>query len=953
MEEEKIREFWEQKKIVSKVRKKQKQDFKQKFYFMDGPPYATGHIHMGTALNKIMKDCAVRSQRMQGKKVFDRPGFDTHGLPIENKVEKKLGFKTKKDIEEFGVEKFIEECRNFATEFVGTMGKEFDNLADWMDYSDPYLTLTNEYIEAIWFAFKKADEKNLLYLGKYPVHVCPHCATAVAYNEIVYTKLSDTSIYVKLKVTSSSSKKKGLPENTYLLIWTTTPWTMPANIGVMVHPKYDYALVKMGNGETWVIANEKVEELMKAFESSYKIEKVLKGKELEGIEYEPPLKDEINFSPEAVKNGYRVILSDRYVTLDTGSGLVHTAVGHGKEDFDAGTKAGLPVMSPVNLDGTFTSEAGKYVGKQARETNEEIIRDLESKNLLPYKHPYSHDYPLCWRCDSPLLMISVPQWFIRVSEIREKMLKNNEKVLWVPVWMKDRMKNWLENLGDWPVSRARYWGTPLPIWLCGCGEKKVIGSIRELKRESGIKKDVELHKPFIDEIVLPCKCGKEMKRVPEVLDVWFDSGVSSWANLGFPGNKKLFDKFWPADLNIEMTEQVRGWWNAESILSTICFDKLPYKAISVHGMVRDLGKQKMSKSRGNAISPEEMIAEYNRDYLRAYLLLQSRGADFNFDSNGVKELNTFFNTLTNSLNYALMYMKIDLGKVPSKRIKGEDAWFASRVQNLSDEVIASYNSFEFFSALSLIQEFVDKEFSRTYLQLIRGRIGTNSQDSVDEVVSFTVNVLLRLIAPIVPHAAEYYYQKFRKKSAVESIHLLDFVEVKGFRNEELEKEFVFAGLIAQSALALRSEQKLRVRWQLEELVVDSQQKVSSMIPALEKMVNVKKARMINGMEKFSDEFVSKDFGKGKVWLKVSANNELKEEWELSELLRLIQDARKKSGLVPGQKVVLELACDDEGFIEKHGEKIEEKTSVKIKKVSSAGKKLEKLVEKSFWFGIIK
>jgi isoleucyl-tRNA synthetase len=512
--------------------------------------------------------------------------------------------------------------------------------------------------------------------------------------------------------------------------------------------------------------------------------------------------------------------------------------------------------------------------------------------------------------------------------------------------MKDRMRNWLENLSDWPVSRARYWGTPLPIWTCSCGEKKVIGSINELKKESGLKNILELHKPFIDEIKLKCKCGKEMSRVPEVLDVWFDSGVSSWANLGYPSNKKLFEEFWPADLNIEMTEQVRGWWNSQAILSTICFDKLPYKAVSVHGMVLDLGKKKMSKSRGG-LSPDEVIAEYNRDYLRAYMLLQSRGTDFSFDIKGVGELNGFFNTLTNSLNYAAMYLKLDLGLVPSKKVNGEDLWLVSKAEKLSLDVVSAYNSFEFYKALGFLQEFVDKDFSRTYLQLVRNRL---DDENVSASVSYAVNILLRLLAPIAPHAAEYYFLKLNKNSG-ESIHLLDFAELRGFRSEEIEKEFELVSLAGQAGLALRAEQKLRARWILEELVLESEQKVENLLSALKKSVNVKKARMINYGEKLPSAFVVKDFGKGKIYLNINASSELKQEWELSELMRLVQDARKKAGLTPGQKVVLELSTDDEAFVKKHKEKIEEKTSVQIKLVHGLNK--EKLVDREFGFEIKK
>jgi isoleucyl-tRNA synthetase len=934
--EEDVRKFWKETDTVKNVRQKQSKG-KNTFYFMDGPPYATGHIHMGTALNKIMKDCAIRSQRMQGKKIFDRPGFDTHGLPIENKVEKKLGFTTKKEIEEYGMEKFVNECRLFATEFVDTMGKEFDNLGDWMPYDNPYLTLKNEYIEAIWYVFKKADEKGLLYLGKYPVHVCPRCATAVAYNEIEYSKLTDTAIFVKLKLKNE--------ENTYLLIWTTTPWTLPANTGVMVHPKYEYAYTKMSNGETWIIAKEKVESLMDSFEAGYSIEKVVEGLELEGLQYEPLYPEVIN-DEKCAQQAYRVILSDRYVNLQEGSGLVHTAPGHGKEDFDAGTKANLPVISPVNIDGTFTDNVEKYKGQQARESNVKIISELEERNLLPYKHNYTHDYPLCWRCESPLLMISTPQWFLKISEIRQQLMIDNEKVVWVPTWMKDRMKNWLENLSDWPVSRERYWGTPLPIWVCDCGERKVIGSIEELKKEASFDKEIELHRPYIDEIKLKCnECGKEMNRVNGVLDVWFDSGVGSWANLGFPQNKELFNEFWPADLNIEMTEQVRGWWNSQSILSMICFEKLPYKAISVHGMVRDLGHKKMSKSKGNAVTPEEMIEKYNRDYLRYYLLLQSRGTDFKFDVDSVGDASKFFNTLTNSFNYAKSYLDLNLQKIPRKDLEGEDKWILSKLEKLSEEVVRDYNNYEFYKAISRMEDFINSDFSRTYLQLVRSRINSESKEVVAETISFISNVFLRLLAPVAPHLSEYLWNSIGGK---ESVHLLDFVAVEGYRKTEIEDEFIFVQKVAQNVLALRSETKIRKRWQLEKLFVESKTKLTNLKNVLENMCNV---ISVEEGEPSKEGFVLKEFEGNKIYLQTKVLDETKNSWDLSELTRNIQAERKNKGLQPGQIVKLDLYCDDKEFIELNKKLIEEKTSTKISIVPSRGE-LTDLANRKAWFEII-
>jgi isoleucyl-tRNA synthetase len=616
VDEEKILKFWKDKKIFDKLRKKNAKG--KNFYFMDGPPYATGHIHMGTALNKILKDISMRAQRLQGKNVFDRAGYDTHGVPIEFQVEKEIGSKSKKDIEKFGVKKFIDKCKKFATQYIDVMNSEFENLGVWMDFKNPYLTLNNSYVEKIWETFKYADKKGLLYLGKYPIHICPRCETAVAFNEIIYTQLEDTSVFVKFPL---KNKK-----NTYLIIWTTTPWTLPGNTGVMVNPGFDYQEIELSNKERWIMAKELVPKIMAELEKGYTAKKTYKGKEMNDWEYDNPLEKHLNIK---LKKPRRIVLSSRYVNLEEGTGLVHTAPGHGKEDYEVGKKTGLESISPVEMSGLLTKEAGKYKGKKARVVDEEIIRDLEEGGSLVYKKKYTHDYPLCWRCKDPLLMVSLPQWFLRISKIHSKLLKENQKTNWIPNYMKLRMKAWLEGISDWPVSRERYWGTPLPIWTCDkCDERIVIGSIKELEKLSG-KKIKEVHKPEIDEIKIKCKkCKGMMNRVNGVLDVWFDSGVSSWAALETDSNIK---KFWPANLNIEGKDQFRGWWNSQLILSQIRFDKKPFENIVVHGMVLDIGKRKMSKSLGNIISPQEVIEKYSRDYLRYYFAKISKGEDFAFD----------------------------------------------------------------------------------------------------------------------------------------------------------------------------------------------------------------------------------------------------------------------------------------------------------------------------------
>jgi isoleucyl-tRNA synthetase len=420
--EEEVLKFWKENKIYEKSVQRNKKG--KKFYMMDGPPYATGHIHMGTALNKISKDIAMRSQRLQGKNVFDRAGYDTHGVPIEFQIEKEIGSKSKQDIEKFGVKKFIEKCKEFATKYIDVMNSEFSNLGVWMNFANPYLTLSNDYIEKIWETFKVADKKKLLYLGKYPVHICPRCATAVAFNEIEYSKQEDTSVFVKFPL---KDKK-----NTFLLIWTTTAWTLPANTGVMVHPDFIYQEIELSSGERWIIAKELVNKIMAEIGFEYNVKKEMKGKELEGLKYENPLSKHLKLK---TKNAYKVVLSARYVNLKDGTGLVHSAPGHGKEDYEVGKEYGLDMPSPVDINGNLTEETGKYAGKKARVVDLEIIEDLEKEKYLVYKHKYVHDYPLCWRCKSPLLMVAQPQWFLKISEIQKKIVRENETTNWIPDWM--------------------------------------------------------------------------------------------------------------------------------------------------------------------------------------------------------------------------------------------------------------------------------------------------------------------------------------------------------------------------------------------------------------------------------------------------------------------------------------------------------------------------------------
>jgi isoleucyl-tRNA synthetase len=936
--EEAVRLMWEKKKIQKKAREQNKGK-KKTFYFADGPPYATGHIHMGTALNKILKDVAMRSKRMQGHDVFDRPMYDTHGLPTENMVEKKHGLNSKQEIEKFGVKKFVQECKRFATEFIGVMNGEFDNLGVWMDWNNYALTLSNDSMETGWHTFKNAEKKGLVYQGTYPIHACPRCATGVSYHEIEYQKQTDTSVYVKFKV-----KEK---ENTHLIIWTTTPWSLPSNTGVMVHPKLEYAEVNMSNGERWIVAKERVEQMMDAIEAGYTVGKTVLGKELDGWEYENPLANQLDL-PE-LKNAYRVILNQRYVHVEEGSGLVHTAPGCGKEDYEAGIQAGLPTISMVGLDGKLDKTAGKYAGKKARVVDKEIIADLEQSGSLVYHHPFTHDYPSCSRCKTPLLMISTPQWFLKVTQFRKKLIQQNEKVYWTPPQTKGRMNGWLEQFGDWPVSRARYWGTPLPIWVCeACSTRHVIGSIAELEKKSG-KKVKELHKPDIDSINIPCKCSGSMKRVPEVLDVWYDAGLSCLAGLSYPQRKDWFKRFWPADFNLEGSDQYRGWWNAQVLTSYINFEETPYKAVSVHGIVLDLGRNKMSKSKGNIVKPEEVIEKHNRDYLRHYLIQNSKGDDFAFKWDNFKDVHRFYTILWNTFNYAQLYAHLSPEKheqIDAKKLQAEDKWIVSRLHSVLHECTDAYDKYTPHKVIIAIEEFVMNDLSRTYIKLVRDRMGTKTEQGVNDTLNHVLFSLLKVMSPTAPHLTEALYQELKTRKMLESIHLysLPSGDTK-IVDKKLETQMEKGMEIVQTALALREQEKLRLRWPLESIVVKTKtgKDFGKVKKVLAKMANVKVFQEETRKPKGS--FAEKELEEMTVYLNTAASPTLKDEWELMELRRKIQDMRKQSRLQPGQNVKLLLSSDDPAFVKKNTKEIEESTSTTI--VEKDGTK-EKLLQRSFF-----
>ncbi len=887
MKEEEIMEFWIKNRIYDKVKELRKGG--KRFYFLDGPPYASGSIHIGTAWNKILKDVYIRFYRMLGFNVRDQPGYDTHGLPIENKVEKELEFKAKGDIEKYGVDNFIKKCREYATKYIDIMNNQFADLGVWMDWTHPYMTLTNEYIEGAWHTFKKAYEKGFLYKDVYPVHICPHCETVVAYNEIEYKKLTDTSIYVKFPIEGK--------DNEYIVIWTTTPWTLPANTGVMVNPKLEYCKIKVDN-EFFIIAKSLVETVMKKIGKGYEIVETFPGKNLEGLKYKSPLENLFEIQKN-LKNGHRIVLSEQYVSAEDGTGLVHCAPGHGKEDYKVGKENGLPLLSPVKINGTYTDDCGEFSGVFVRSANEKIISYLDEHGYLLHKENITHDYPVCWRCGSPLIMISLPQWFFKVTSIRDKLLEENEKVNWHPSWAKKRFENWLLSLEDWPISRQRYWGIPLPIWECPkCGNIKVIGSMEEL----GVKLD-DLHKPDIDKVTIKCdKCGAEMKRVPDVMDVWFDSGVASWATLGYPSNKEMLEKWWPADLNIEGPDQIRGWWNSQIITSVMTFGRAPFKSIMLHGFMLDAHGIKMSKSLGNNVKPEDVIEKYSRDTLRAYLVSIPAGENIYFNWGEVDNISKLLNIIRNTNKFVSTYVKSS----GNENLKIEDKWILSKLSKLEKDVKKNLLSYKTNKAIELILSFAIDDFSRWYIKLIRPRVRDIYTKDDKQGAFYTMYTVMRelskLLAPFTPFLAEDIYQNLNSiKQEKESVHMEDFPSMDMI-DENINDKMEVVKEIFDAVTSLRQENKVKLRWPLKKAVISTHIDLNIMKEVIENICNVDEVEIVK--DYINKDMKKKSFSSGTVYIDTSIDME---KALAKELIRKIQSMRKELKLKVEDRIKLYLS----------------------------------------------
>lgn len=843
--ERKIQDFWEKSDAYSKVREHRRGG--KRFFFVDGPPYTTGHIHLGTAWNKIIKDSILRYRSMNGCDILDRAGWDMHGLPIEVKVEGVLGFTSKKDIEKYGVGNFIEKCKEFALNQKDDMTGQFRMLGAWLDWKDPYMTLRDEYIEAAWWTLKRAQEKNLLEQGKRVVNWCPRCETAIADSEVEYSDRDDPSIFVKFRL-------KG-EENAYVVIWTTTPWTIPSNIAVAVHPSFEYSKVKAktsdGREEILIIASQLVEPVLKKGRyAGYEILGSMLGEDLTSLSYEHPLADKV---PRQAAMEHHIYLAD-FVTAEN-TGCVHIAPGHGMDDFEVGLKNNLPIFCPVGSDGRYTEAAGDYTGMHIRDANTTVIEDLKERGLLLAQGKITHRYGHCWRCKTPIIYLATEQWFIKISDLKEQMLSEIQQVNWYPSWAGSaRFRDWIEGARDWCVSRQRYWGIPIPVWKCRtCDSMHVIGTKKELLEMSGLSGDIELHRPYVDAVTFDCPCGGKMKRVEDVFDVWFDSAVASWATLRFPQKAEDFDKWWPADFITEGHDQTRGWFYSQLGASMVAFGKAPYKSVLMHGFTLDGEGKKMSKSLGNVIEPKDVIAKYGADTLRCFVLSASAPwDDLKFNSEELGTINRTLNILWNVYRFPLPYMvldKFDPSKVSLESVREhmrkEDRWILSRAQTLINDVNKAMDQYTLHRALRSINEFVLEDLSRWYVQLIRPRTWVEADDpdklAVYRVLYEVFVIMTRVIAPFMPHLAEEMYQNLVRNvnpDAPESVHMNDWpVADESLIDKELETHMDMIRSMVEASSNARQKAGRKLRWPVSRIVVSpSSEQVAEAVASLKSVL---------------------------------------------------------------------------------------------------------------------
>lgn len=858
--EEKILNYWKKEKIFRKSLDRTRSG--KPFVFYEGPPTANGKPGIHHVMSRTIKDVVCRHKTMQGYFVNRKAGWDTHGLPVEIEVEKQLKIDGKEQIEQFGVSKFNAKCKESVFSYKNDWDFLTERIGYWLDLDDPYITFENDYIESIWWILKELWKKELLYQGFKILPYCPRCETPLSSHEVSqgYKEVKDPSIYVRVELQDEPG--------TFVLVWTTTPWTLISNVALAVNPEVKYVLLE-NDGARYILAEARIGDLFE--EGTYTIVKKLRGDDLEGKSY----KRIFDFVP-VDKKGFYITTAD-FVTTEDGTGIVHIAPAFGEDDYQLGRKYDLPVLRPVDEQGRFTKEITDWAGEFVKDADEQIIANLRHREILVRKKKIEHSYPHCWRCQSPLLYYARESWYIKTSEYKNSLLKNNSLINWFPKEVGEgRFGEWLKNNVDWSLSRDRYWGTPLNIWICdSCESQTAVGSIAELLEKAvnmtpDMEKNIDLHKPFVDDIRIKCDaCSGTMTRVPEVIDCWFDSGSMPVAQWHYPfENKERFEQNFPADFICEGIDQTRGWFYSLLAISTLIFDKPAYKNIVVNELILDKTGQKMSKSKGNIVNPFEMLEKYGADAIRLYLMSVSPPwLPKKFDEEGIVEVQRkFINTLINTYSFFVLYANVDQFDPESPEVPfGDrpeiDRWILSRLYSLSDEVAGYFNRYELSKAIRAISDYLIDEVSNWYVRRNRRRFwkseaGSDKHAAYQTLYEVLLNIT-KLVAPYVPFISEEIFLNLNRDHNVQSVHLTKYPEntedLRKRIDNNLEDKMALTQKIVSIARALRNEVQIKVRQPLSEIViVPGSEREMGYISELQGIIceeiNVKKVRFEKSAE---------------------------------------------------------------------------------------------------------
>ncbi|MFC1662672.1 isoleucine--tRNA ligase [Patescibacteria group bacterium] len=901
--EEDILKFWRDKKIFSKSLKKTASG--KRFVFFEGPPTANGRPGIHHIEARAFKDLIPRFKTMQGYFVERKAGWDTQGLPVELEVEKQIGVSGKLDIEKYGVDKFNKKCRDSVWKYKDEWEKMTERIGFWIDLEDPYITYTNEYIETLWWILKQVWDKKLLEQGYKVVPYCPRCGTSLSSHEVAqgYEDVTEDSVYIKFKLVDQP--------DTFILAWTTTPWTLPGNVALAVNQKIKYLKVKQDN-EYYILA----EDLVDLLEGDYKKVAEVKAKDLIGQRYEP-LFPFVDLEKETGQKAYYITPAD-FVTTEEGTGVVHTAVMYGEDDFNLGRKIKLPEFHTVDDKGQFKPIVKPWAGKFVKEVESEIVDWLKANNKLYKVQPNTHAYPFCWRCHTPLLYYAKTTWFIRMTALRDKLIKNNKNINWVPAHLKEgRFGEWLNEVKDWAVGRERYWGTPIPVWECRkCQRQECLGSYEELKSKAKepelIKDDFDPHRPYIDNIHLKCDCGGQMQRVPEVMDTWFDSGSMPFAQWHYPfENKDRIDEgiSYPADFIAEAIDQTRGWFYTLLAISTLLDKGEPFKNVISMGHVLDAKGQKMSKHLGNVIAPNEVIDKYGADSVRWFLYAVNQPGDSkNFDARALEDMvKKHFMILWN----VLLFYKLFAGDKPKESDSQHvlDRWILSLSNKLIKDVTDSLEKFQITNAARAISAFIT-DLSTWYVRRSRDRFKGDDKEDMNDALTTLRQVLLtmaKVSAPFTPFISEHIYQEINGDQ--ESVHLDSWPAV-GKIDEELLSGMGQVRKIVELGHSLRAESEIKVRQPLPQVAFTGVQITKELTEQIAKELNVTEVHSTQTIPAGSD-WTTRSEGSLTVGLDTTITDELKELGYIREISRYVNALRKQAGLTPSDSITLMYETDDE------------------------------------------